>query len=44
VLALQSADVGDVIESLLIIWSASREEEWVDQIHYLPSLRRHVFR
>lgn len=43
-LALQSADIGEVIESLLIIWSASREEEWVDQIHYLPSLSRHVFR
>ena len=43
-LALQSADTGEVIESLLIIWSASREEEWIDQIHYLPSLRRHVFR
>ena len=43
-LALQSADVGDVIESLLIIWSASREEEWTEQIHYLPSLSRHVFR
>jgi hypothetical protein len=43
-LALQSADIGDVIESLLIIWSASREEEWIDQIHYLPSLSRHVFR
>jgi len=43
-LALQSADLGNVIESLLIIWSASREEEWIDQIHYLPSLSRHVFR
>ena len=43
-LALQSADVGDVIESLLIIWSASREGEWIDQIHYLPSLSRHAFR
>ena len=43
-LAFQSADVVDVVESLLIIWSASLEEEWVDQIHYLPSLSRHVFR
>ncbi len=43
-LALQSAEAGDVIESLLVIWSASREEEWVDRIHYLPSLSRHVFR
>jgi hypothetical protein len=43
-LTLQSADIGEVIESLQIIWSASREEEWIDQIHYLPSLGRHVFR
>jgi hypothetical protein len=43
-LAFQSAAIGDVIESLLIIWSASREEEWAGQIHYLPSLSRHVFR
>lgn len=43
-LTLQSADVGDVIESLLIIWSASSEEEWIGQIHYLPSFSRHVFR
>jgi hypothetical protein len=33
-----------MIESLLIIWSASREEEWINQILYLPSLSRHVFR
>jgi hypothetical protein len=43
-LVFQSAPVGDIIESLLIIWSASREEDWIDQIHYLPSLSRHVFR
>jgi hypothetical protein len=36
-LAFQSAAVGDVIELLLIIRSASSEEEWADQIHYLPS-------
>lgn len=39
-LTLQKADVGDVIEWLLIIWSASPEEDWIDQIHYLPSLSR----
>jgi hypothetical protein len=43
-LALPQATVGEVVESLLIIWSSSGEEEWVDQIHYLPSLSRHVFR
>jgi len=43
-LALPSGSVGEIIESLLIIWSVSREWEWVDQIHYLPSLKVHVFR
>ena len=43
-LALPRASVGDIVESLLIIWSSSREEEWTDQIHHLPSLSRHVFR
>jgi hypothetical protein len=43
-LAFQSSAVGDVVESLLIIWSASSESDWADQIHYLPSLSRHVFR
>lgn len=43
-LAVPRATVGEVVESLLIIWSSSREGEWVDQIHYLPSLSRHVFR
>ncbi len=43
-LALPSASVGEIIESLLVIWSASRETEWADQIHYLPSLSRHVWR
>lgn len=43
-LALPSASVGEVVESLLIIWSASGESDWADQIHYLPALSRHVFR
>lgn len=43
-LAVPRATVGEVVESLLIIWASSREGEWVDQIHYLPSLSRHVFR
>lgn len=42
-LALPNASVGEIVESLIIIWSASRESEWADQIHYLPSLKRHVF-
>jgi len=43
-LGLPSASVGEIIESLLIIWSASRDTEWADQIHYLLSLSRHVWR
>ena len=43
-LALPSAPLGEIIESLVIIWSASQDKEWSDQIHYLPSLKRHVFR
>jgi hypothetical protein len=43
-LAMPSASVGEVVESVLIIWSASREEGWMDQIHYLPSLGHHLFR
>ena len=43
-LAVPRATIGEVVESLLMIWSSSREEEWADQIHYLPSLSRHVFR
>jgi hypothetical protein len=42
-LAFQSASVGEIIESLLIIWSASSEWEWSDQVHYLPSFSRHIF-
>ena len=43
-LAVPRATVGEVVDSLLIIWSASSESDWADQIHYLPSLSRHVFR
>ena len=43
-LALPRATVGEIVEALLIIWSSSLEEELADQIHYLPSLSRHLFR
>jgi hypothetical protein len=43
-LAFQSSPVADIVESLLVIWSVSSESDWADQIHYLPSLSRHVFR
>jgi hypothetical protein len=43
-LARQRASVGQIIEALLLVWSASSPEEWAGQIHYLPSLARHGFR
>jgi hypothetical protein len=37
----QRAPVAQVIESILMVWSASAPEEWAERIHYLPSLARH---
>lgn len=28
--------IGEVVESLLLVWAASRAEEWQDRIVYLP--------
>ena len=39
----QRADVRSVIESLVLIWSASSWTDWFGQIHHIPSLTRHVF-
>jgi hypothetical protein len=32
----QDLDIGAAIEDLLIIWAASDEEEWRDQLGFLP--------
>lgn len=32
----QQASLGEIIESLLLVWTASQEEEWRNQIVYLP--------
>jgi len=40
----QRASLGQVVEALLLVWSASVPEEWADQIRYLPSFARHDFR
>ncbi len=32
----QRVAIGEILESLLLIWSASRPEEWHNGIHYLP--------
>ncbi len=43
-LVRQRASLGQVVEALLLVCSASAAQEWADQIHYLPSLARCVFR
>jgi hypothetical protein len=32
----QFQPIGQVIDSLLLIWSASEAEDWKDQVHFLP--------
>ena len=32
----QTLPIGAVIESMLLIWSASELEEWKNQVAYLP--------
>ena len=36
VLPQQQSAIGETIESLLLVWSASQAEEWRDRIVYLP--------
>lgn len=36
ILPQQSAAIGEIIESLLLVWTASQAEEWRNQIVYLP--------
>ena len=43
-LARQRTSVGQIVDALLLVWSASSPAEWAGQIHYLPSLARHDFR
>lgn len=39
----QGVAIGDAVDAIILIWSASQDEEWRNQIHHLPSLARHVF-
>ncbi|MCX6629179.1 MAG: DUF5615 family PIN-like protein [Candidatus Solibacter sp.] len=32
----QRSDTGEIVEWLLLVWAASRAEEWLDRIVYLP--------
>ena len=36
ILPQQSAAIGVIVESLLIVWAASQAQEWRNQIAYLP--------
>jgi hypothetical protein len=42
-LVSQFAPLGPVVEVLVMIWAASDEAEWQNQVRHLPSLSRHVF-
>lgn len=39
----QKASIRVVVESILVLWSASEPAELRDQAYHLPSLIRHVF-
>ena len=39
----QGVLLGPVVSAIVLAWSASDASEWRDQVHYLPSLTRHVF-
>jgi hypothetical protein len=32
----QQSTIGAIIESLLVVWSASQAEEWRNRVEYLP--------
>jgi hypothetical protein len=32
----QQSAIGAIIESLLLVWSASQAEEWRNRVEYLP--------
>lgn len=43
-LVSQFESVGPVVEAILMVWSASQEMEWRNQIFHLPSLTHHDLR
>lgn len=36
IVVAQDLDIGAAIEALLLIWSATDSQEWIDQMGYLP--------
>ena len=43
-LAPKNKAIGEVIETLVVIWADSDPSHWRNRIHYLPSLVEHVFK
>jgi len=39
----QGASIGSVVEAIVHIWALADPLELRDQVHYLPSISRHVF-
>jgi hypothetical protein len=39
----QGTAIGSVVESIVVLWSASQPLELRDQAYHLPSLTRHLF-
>jgi hypothetical protein len=39
----QGAPLEPVVSAIVLVWSASEMSEWRDQVHHLPSLKRHFF-
>ena len=39
----QDAVIRDVIDAIILVWSASSPADSATQIHHLPSLARHIF-
>jgi hypothetical protein len=37
VVAQQPSAIGEIVEWLLLVWTASQAEEWHDQIVYVPA-------
>ncbi|MBL8228445.1 MAG: DUF5615 family PIN-like protein [Bryobacterales bacterium] len=42
-LVTQSAQTGQVVEAIMMVWAASEPVEWENQLRYLPSMSRHFF-
>ena len=39
----QGAQIGEVVESIVYLWALADPYDLCNQVHYLPSMSRHVF-